>query len=161
MSEAAAELPARRGNARIHLRVRQTEILLRERLALGDVCLLELGQQRNDGRHGSGFYADVVKLFAMSGREKGQTPHLGYLPCGIWTCRNYIVSSRRPTGQPISDGNGVFDVVKRVALERLAAGGPDERRQLGHGQPFRSRGPGHVVNLLLLDGAVQVVHAKP
>ena len=40
------------GGTRIHRRIRQTEILLRERLALGDLCLLELCQQRNDGRHG-------------------------------------------------------------------------------------------------------------
>ena len=44
----AAERPACGGNASVHLRVGQTEILLGQRLALGDVLLLELGQQRND-----------------------------------------------------------------------------------------------------------------
>ena len=49
--EPRAERRARRGNAAIHLVVRQTEILLGQRLALGDVLLLELGQQRNDCGH--------------------------------------------------------------------------------------------------------------
>ena len=46
--EPVAERRARRGDARVHLRVGQAEILLGQRLPLGDVLLLELGQQRND-----------------------------------------------------------------------------------------------------------------
>ena len=43
-----AERRARGRDASVHLGVRQAEILLGQRLALGDVFLLEFGQQRND-----------------------------------------------------------------------------------------------------------------
>ena len=56
MTEDDEPLPERRARSRdtaIHLLVRQTEILLGQRLALGDVLLLEVGQQRTDRTHRS------------------------------------------------------------------------------------------------------------
>src|SRR6185436_13899792 len=82
------------GNAGIHLGVGQTEILLGQRLALGDVLLLELGQQRNDRTHlgRSPVTSDIVKLFAISGREKAQTPQPGYCPVGFGLPELYGIS---------------------------------------------------------------------
>ena len=91
----------------IHLRVRQTEILLGQRLALGDVLLLELGQQRNDRGHVSlcpvspvTSRRDIVKFFAISGREKAQTPQPGYCPVGFGLPELYGISRPRAPGRP-------------------------------------------------------------
>jgi hypothetical protein len=50
-NEAAAERGFRRGYAAIELLIGQTEITLRKRLALRDMCLLELRQDRKHRRH--------------------------------------------------------------------------------------------------------------
>src|SRR5688572_16585072 len=42
---------------------------------------------------------DIVKLFAISEREKGQTRKLGRMPCGVWTLCNYNASADWPTDQ--------------------------------------------------------------
>jgi hypothetical protein len=46
--QAIAKRGAGPGNASFHLDVWQAEVLLRQCLTLGNVLLLELGQQRND-----------------------------------------------------------------------------------------------------------------
>jgi hypothetical protein len=46
--EAVAELRASLGNTHFHLGVGEAQIFLGQRLTLGNVFLLELGQQRND-----------------------------------------------------------------------------------------------------------------
>ena len=59
------------------------------RATLGNVFLLELGQQRNDRGHlflvrlKAGPHVEIVKHFAISGREKAQTPQPGYCPVGF------------------------------------------------------------------------------
>ena len=45
MTSAIAERGFRRGNARVHLVVRQPEVALGERLALAEALLLVLGEQ--------------------------------------------------------------------------------------------------------------------
>src|SRR5262245_798119 len=50
-NEAAAERLTRGGNATLHLLVRQTQILLGQRLTLGDVLLLVVREQRDDRPH--------------------------------------------------------------------------------------------------------------
>src|SRR5512139_806287 len=51
------------------------------------------------------------------------------------------------------------DVVDGVALDRLAPGVADQPAQIRHRQPDRGLRPGHVDDLLFLDGAVDVVRA--
>src|SRR5688500_2226022 len=52
-------------------------------------------------------------------------------------------------------------VVEGVAFVRLAAGSGDQAADRGRGHDLGCIRPGHVVNPLLLDGAVQVVRAEP
>src|SRR5262245_8414792 len=89
--ELAAERRARFGNAPHHLLVRESQILFRQRLALGEMFLLVLSQQRNDRRHRNPTRSvrGFVKLFAKSRREKGPHPIAGLSPNGIWTCAYY------------------------------------------------------------------------
>ena len=61
--EAAAERRPGGGDARVHLLVGQTEIALRQRLALADVLFLVGGQERNHAFSFANTYW-LVKLFA-------------------------------------------------------------------------------------------------
>src|SRR6266545_6872305 len=88
-------------------------------------------------------------------------------PTTAWNCQARTTCGpgrlSRPRTMPSSgnDGWGVDDVIERVALERLAARCADEPGQLGRRHSLGRRRPGHVINLLFLYGAVEVVDAKP
>src|SRR6185503_9373089 len=55
----------------------------------------------------------------------------------------------------------VDDVVERVAFDRLAACGSHETFELTCGHRLGRARAGHVVNLLFLHGAVEIVDAEP
>ena len=56
----------------------------------------------------------------------------------------------------------MIDVVERVALDRLAAGGADQPLGSARGRHRLGRArAGHVVDLLFLHGAVEIVDAEP
>src|SRR5262245_42255508 len=76
------------------------------------------------------------------------------------TTRGFVISRFRGYGTAlnacVSD-----DVIERVALERNASGGRDEALDLPGGHRLRRARTGHVVNLLFLHGAVEIVGAEP
>ena len=53
------------------------------------------------------------------------------------------------------------DVIERVPLDRVTARHPDQPTDILGTQRLRGAGAGHVVDLLFLDGPVQVIHAEP
>ena len=71
--EPAAKLRFRSRNTRVHLLVRQPDIRLRQRLALGDVLFLVLGQQRNQRRHLPITSISLDRLFITKARRTRRT----------------------------------------------------------------------------------------
>src|SRR5438552_3247382 len=77
------------------------------------------------------------------------------------TGRPEVLSHRLVMELQLTLGVRVDDVVERVALDGLASGCADELLELARRHRLGRARAGHVVDLLFLHGAVEIVDAEP